>query len=217
MTYGEYILNTIQAVKPGNPIYTADLAEKLAADFLLEPTKAKAAVSVSMKRIMDKALCPRLRCYQKGIYYLADRTAFGETGINKELLIQRKYLYPNNGYETGYGALYRMGLTTQMPKERVIATNAATECLREDKKLGVFIRPPKTEVTGQNKMYLQLLDAVDLLERAPVDAADSYGLLATHIQNHGLTYDKLLALADQHYNKNTVVQLAHIAATGGTL
>ncbi len=217
MTYNDYIIQAVAAVPAGVPVYTADLAEKLMAAYSLEKDKAKAAVSVAMKRIMDNQLCPNLRFYQKGIYYIAVKTAFGETGINKELLIRRKYLHPDNGYETGYGALYKMGLTTQLPGDRVIATNAATECLREDKKLGVFVKPAKTQVTTANKLYLQLLDAVELLDKAPVDGGDPYAILAAHIQNHQLQYDKLLALADRYYNKNTIIQIAHIAATGETI
>lgn len=217
MTYMEQIINTVNATKIGVPIYTADLAEQIMAEFALEQNKAKAAVSVAMKRIMDKELCPNLRFYQKGIYYLTTKTPFGKTGINKEYLIGRKYLHPDNGYETGYAALYRMGLTTQLPNERVIATNAAVDCLREDKKLGVFIKPPKTEITVANKMYLQLLDAAELLDKAPIDEGNPYELLAEHIVKHKIQYDKLLAIADKYYNKNTIIQVAHIAAVGGTL
>lgn len=110
-----------------------------------------------------------------------------------------------------------MGLTTQLPNERVIATNAAVDCLREDKKLGVFIKPPKTEITVANKMYLQLLDAAELLDKAPIDEGNPYELLAEHIVKHKIQYDKLLAIADKYYNKNTIIQVAHIAAVGGTL
>lgn len=64
----------------------------------------------------------------------------------------------------------RVGCTTsQMPREHVLATNAVRDCMRTDKKLGVVIRPPKAPVTAEKKEYLQILDALDLLEKAPVD------------------------------------------------
>ena len=103
-------------------------------------------------------------------------------GINKELLIQHKYVLPDIGYETGYNLLHRMGLTTQMPTERVFATNKARDCVREDKALGIFVKPPKTEITATNKMYLQFLDAVELMDRAPIDETDPYALLARYIE-----------------------------------
>lgn len=74
------------------------------------------------------------------------------------------------GYETGLILLHRMGLTTQMPKEHVIATNMAKECVRTDKKLGVVIKPPKVKISAENKAYLQILDALELLDKAPIDA-----------------------------------------------
>lgn len=166
--------------------------------------------------MLDGELLPELRCFQKGIYYRTAVTPFGETGINKEKLIADKYLLPDIGYETGLTTLHRMGLTSQMPRERVLATNAARDCMRTDKKLGVVIRPPKAPVTAENKEYLQILDALDLLEKAPVDEEHPYEIIADYIQKKGLTYKGLLAFADRYYNHNTVLCLAHTAGMGGT-
>ena len=88
--------------------------------------------------------------------------------------------------------------------------------MRTDKKLGVVIRPPKATVTAGNKDYLQILDALDLLEKAPVDEEHPYEVVAGYIQKKGLHYQILLALADQYYNHNTVLRLAHTANMGGT-
>ena len=52
------------------------------------------AVSVACKRIMDGTMIPELRFYQKGIYYRVAVTPFGETGIDKEQLIEDKFLQP---------------------------------------------------------------------------------------------------------------------------
>ena len=49
------------------------------------------------------------------------------------------------------------------------------------------------------------------MAKAPVDAERPYLLLADHIQKAELDYGKLLALAEKYYNKNTVLNLAHIA------
>jgi hypothetical protein len=96
-----------------------------------------------------------------------------------------------------------------------LATNAARDCMRTDKKLGVVIRPPKAPVTAENKEYLQILDALDLLEKAPVDEEHPYEIIADYIQKKGLTYKGLLAFA-RYYNHNTVLCLAHTAGMGGT-
>lgn len=211
MTNKDFIMECISGVKTGVPMYTADLAVKLAEKDSIDERKARAAVSVAMKRILDQGLCPKLRSYQKGIYYLAEETPFGETGINKELLIRHKYLAPDIGYETGYAALYHFGLTTQIPRKRVLVTNRVKECQRLDEALGVYVRPPKVKVTAKNKDYLRVLDVLELMEKAPVDNGDPYGRMADILIQYNLRYSKLLALAEQYYPQNTIFQIAHIA------
>lgn len=214
-TYTDFICEQLEEVSAGTPIYTGQIAEKISTVYSLSGKAAAAAAAVAVKRIMDSGLMPDLRCYQKGIYYRTVATPFGETGVNKERLIADKYLLPDIGYETGLTVLHQMGLTSQMPRKRVLATNAAKDCMREDKKLDVIIRPPKAQVTAKNKNYLQILDALDLLEKAPVDEEHPYEVIAGHIQKKSLQYRTLLALADRYYGRNTVLCLAHTANMGG--
>lgn len=214
-TYVEFVCEELNKEQSGTPIYSNQIAAKVENTFNLEPKAAAAATAVAFKRILEGKAMPDLRTYQKGIYYRTVATAFGGTGINKERLIADKYLLPDIGYETGPAILHRMGLTTQMPRERLLATNIAKNCMRADKKLGVVIRPPKVEVTSGNKAYLQTLDVLDMLDRTPVDEEEPYFVVAKHIRERKLQYDVLLALADHYYNQNTVLQLAHTASAGG--
>ncbi len=215
MTYIDFTCELLQQVPPGMPIYIRQVAEKIANRFALEMKDAAAAASVAVKRIMDGKIIPELRFYQKGIYFRTVVTPFGEREIDRERLIADKYMLPDKGYETGLGLLHSMGLTTQMPKEQVIATNAARECTRTDKKLNIIIRPPKVAVSAGNKAYLQTLDALELMEKAPVDAERPYEIIANYIRENNLLYEKLLFFADRYYNRNTVMQLAHTAGEGG--
>lgn len=212
MTYTEYIRNYLVQQEQGAPIYTYEIADAVAVDYGLERKKAAAATAVAIKRILDKGDLPDLRCYQKGIYYRTVVTPFGEMGINREKLIANKYLLPDNGYETGLRLLHHLGLTTQMPTEHLLATNAAKDCVRYDSKLGVSICPPKAAVNAENKAYLQTLDAIDLLDKAPVDAQEPYAILADHIRKNGLLYETLLYYADRYYNRKTIIGLAHTAS-----
>ena len=134
MTYGNYIFELLRNEAPGAPIHISRIAEQLAAEYHMELSAATAATSVAVKRIMDGKLIPELRRYQKGIYYRTVLTPFGELGIDKERLIAEKYLMPDIGYETGPGLLYRLGLATQIPRERILATNMATN--------GIFSKAP---------------------------------------------------------------------------
>ncbi|MCM1466778.1 MAG: hypothetical protein NC086_01420 [Alistipes sp.] len=216
-TYTAFVCEQLGDVSAGIPIYTGQIAKKISTVYSLSEKAAAAAAAVAIKRIIDNRLLPDLRCYQKGIYYRTVATPFGETGINKEQLIADKYLLPDIGYETGLTVLHQMGLTSQMPRERVLATNIAKDCMREDKKLGVVIRPPKVPVTAGNKDYLQILDALDIVEKAPVNEEYPYQIIAEHIQKKSLQYKILLAFADQYYNRNTVLCLAHTANMGGSV
>ena len=215
MTYMEYTRALLEQMPTGAPIYINRLAIDLAEHFSLDEKQAAAATPVAVKRIMDGDLVHDLRFYQKGIYYRTVMTPFGEKGIDKEKLIADKYLLPDKGYETGLTLLHHLGLATQMPREHLIATNKAKECVRTDKKLGVTIKPPKVKIDADNKAYLQTLDALELLDKAPVDAEQPYQVMAKHIQEYGLHYGKLLFFADRYYNKNTIMQLAHTASEGG--
>ena len=216
MTYINFTCELLQQIPPGMPIYIRQIAEKIASRFALEMKDAAAAASVAVKRIMDGNIIPELRFYQKGIYFRTVVTPFGERGIDRERLIADRYLLPDKGYETGLGLLHRMGLTTQMPKKQVIATNVARECARTDKKLNIIIRPPKVAVNAGNRAYLQTLDALELMDKAPVDAEQPYEIIANFIRENNLLYEKLLFFADRYYNRNTVIQLAHTAGEGGT-
>lgn len=211
MTYTEYVQNYLERQDCGTPIYTDDITNALAADFGIEKRKAAAATAVAIKRVIDRGNMADLRYYQKGIYYRTATTPFGEIGINQEKLIADKYLLHDNGYETGLRLLHRMGLTTQMPAEHKLATNAVKNCVRYDYKLGVSICPPKTPVNAENKAYLQTLDAIDLLDSAPVDVQDPYTVLADHIRRNGLQYETLLYYAYRYYNRKTIIRLAHTA------
>ena len=216
-TYTAFVCEQLGKIPTGVPIYTGRIAESLASAYDLSEKDASAAAAVAVKRVMDGGMIPELRCFQKGIYYRTVITPFGDAGINKERLIADKYLLPDIGYETGLTVLYYMGLTSQIPCERVLATNVAKGCARTDKKLGVVVRPPKAPVTAENKDYLQVLDALDLLEKAPVDEEHPYEIIAEYIQKKGLQYKVLLAIADQCYNHNTILCLAHTASIGGTV
>ena len=214
MTYMECLTLFIRKKAYRMPIYSREIKALFMEQFAMEEKEAGAAAAVCVKRIMDQGIIPELRCYHKGIYYLAKQTVFGELGIDHNRLIEDKYIVPDIGYDTGYWLLHRMGLTTQMPATRTIATNKATKRARLDKRLEVTICPPKTTVTEQNREYLRTLDVLDLLKDAPIDVEDPYRIIADFIRQQKLQYDILLAMADRYYGRNTVLELAHTAGKG---
>ena len=214
-TYKDYIKDRICDYRIGMPIYLADLAIEMVADYRISNAKAHAAVSVAIKRIIDNSEIPNLRLFQKGIYYLTKETAFGETRIDKDAIIRDRYLKDNNGYEYGAYALYKLGLTTQLPNQREIVSNHSYECRRKDKKLDVWVKPPKTEINQNNIEYLMILDAIDIVDKFPVDVEKPYRYFAEYINKKELKYSTLLAFADKYYNLGTIKKLASVAGESG--
>lgn len=214
MTRVEFVKRYIDGVDVGVPIYTRKIAAALAKEFELEDDKAKAATAVVVKRLVDTAAIPELKFFQNGIYFKTKKTPFGERGIDTQRVVVEEYIADNKGYETGISFLHRMGLTTQLPAQRMIATNRASDCARRNKKLDVIICPPKVKITPDNKAYLQTLDAIEAMDGAPVDAADPDEILANHIKDTGLNYQMLISLAYQYYSKHTVYGVARIAGKG---
>ncbi len=212
-SYVKFICDILQKEEIGKPIYVHEISEHLAFIYNLDIKKAKSATSVCFKRIIDNSLIPNLRCYQKGIYYKVATTPFGETPIDKEQLIIDRYLKDDNGYETGPLVLHKLTLTTQIPNKRIIVSNNASDCARLDDKLEVIVKPGKIKINADNKHYLEVLDILDEFDKTPIDTKQPYNIIGKYIKELGLDYSKLLGIADSYYNKNTIIQLAHVAKT----
>ena len=210
MSYVDCIHDYIVNRKYASPIYSKELSSVLAETFQLDQKKADFAAAVAIKRIMDKKEVPDLRCYKKGVYYRTAETPFGEMGIDKEKLIADKYILPDIGYESGLSLLYKAGLTSSIPNERLIVSNVVKRCMKYDAELDVTVRPPKITIDGDNRFYLQFLDTIEFLDKAAVDADDPYATLLKIIAQNKLQYELLFFFADHYYSHKTILLLAHI-------
>ena len=215
LPYTQYVQNRVAAFGVGTPILVHDLGTDIAAEYGMDEKKANAAAAVAVKRIIEAGTIPELRCFSKGIYYLAKQTVFGETGIDKEMLIKIKYLKGDNGYETGATVMHKLGLISLMPAERTFVSNNTQNRAKRDEALGIIVKAPKTAVTKDNCKYLQFLDLLNIYDEVPVDADDPYAILGGFVQTNALDYGKLLNIADRHYNNNTIIRLAHVASHQG--
>jgi len=215
LSYTQHIQDLIADTAVGYPIFVSELGKKLAVEYNLDEKKATAAAAVAVKRILDNNLVPALRCFKKGIYYLTKPTIFGETGINKETLIELKYISGDNGYETGPTIMHKLGLTSLMPAERMFVSNKALNRTIRDEALNITVKTPKITVNKDNKLYLQLLDLLNIYDEVPVDSEQPYHIISNLIATSCLDYKILLAIADQYYGNDTVIRLAHVASIGG--
>lgn len=206
-TYINFLKELILEKDIRKPIYVSELSKCVSKEYDLTLEKANIAVTIALKSIIDTNAIPKLRFYQKGIYYRSVSTPFGDVGIDKEQLIQDKYLYNDNGYEGGLNLLYKLGLTSQIPNKRMIVTNKINNHFDTDKELDVLVCPPKTVVNKENKQYLMVLDILEKIDDAPIDAEEPYGIIRNYINQLGLDYSKLFAIANNYYDKDTITQL----------
>ena len=209
-SYKSFVLHKVHEKDIQEPIFASEISRALASAYGLDEDKAKAATAVAFKRILDDKDDSSLRKYKKGVYYRTEKTPFGEYGIDKKILIQKRYLDDYMGYETGYKTLHRLGLTTQMPTGTEIATNKAKE-KRLDKELGVIVRPPRTVVTKDNLLYLKILDALALMDKAPIDAYDPYQVVVDYVEKNKLDFVKLLGIASRCYGQDVIEKIAKTA------
>ena len=105
-----------------------------------------------------------IRQYQKGIYYKPKVTRFGELGIDKEKLIEYKYLKNKDGkvegYITGPSVWYNLNITTQVPRNKWIVSNKVNHTKIEDD-LFIKVFAPKKKINDKLVKYFLLLDIID--------------------------------------------------------
>ncbi|MBQ9227568.1 MAG: hypothetical protein IJ168_01950 [Eubacterium sp.] len=211
LTYIDFICDAIRNTECCIPIYSKDLTTALAVEYNISRSQAAGAVSVALRRILERGIIPNLRFYKKGIYYLTQMTPFGELSIDKQRLVYDKYVSDDNGYVSGMFLLHQLGLTSQMPNNAVIVSNAAGNAARKDIELDVIVKPPKTKITKDNQAYLQMLDVLELLDKAPIDVDNPYSIIESYIDARGLDYKRLLEYAYKLYNNRTILNIAKTA------
>jgi len=127
-----------------------------------------------------------IKVFEKGIYYKSKMTLFGEIGIDKQQLINKKYLRQENhviGYLTGPVLWNTWNITTQVPNRTWIATNAVKR--NTDKaKLKVKLLKPKVVIKNDNFELLQFLDVVDQMDQIQdIDLNNYVDILIAKLRN----------------------------------
>lgn len=215
MNYRMYIEEYATDMPLGVPIYNENIAQEVARKFNMDITKAIKLVNVNMQRLFEKG---KLERYQKGIYYRAAQTPFGKTKLNPNIVIDQMYLKEKDkiiGYTTDASFINNIGLSTQIPKYRYIATNKFKAAgYRKAEKEKIALRKPNVNITNDNYRYLQLLDVLENRTNTPIDASNPHKILLGYINKNKLDFMKLIAYAGEYYSQETLVKLAEIAKEG---
>jgi hypothetical protein len=190
--YRDLIMQYLTALEPDQTITTEQVAQYVAERLLLDAAMVKKTVNVNMARLEKEGQIMRLT---KGIYCRRVKTAFGYYTPDKETLFCKQLLRKENeiiGYETGLSALNRIGLVSQMPRRRCIATNLHTKRVPEG--MQIEIRKPPIVVNSDNFRYLQILDAIRELDMAPVDTAKPIDVVRATVEEFTLKTEMLILI-----------------------
>ena len=210
--YRNLLIQYIDRQEPAQPILTAQITQYAAREAHLDEAEVRKAVNVNMARL-EKA--GRIIRIEKGVYCKRVKTAFGYYVPNRETLFCRRLLYDGDdviGYETGLSVLNRLGLVSQMPKKKCIATNLHTK--RVPTGIQVEIRRPPVDIDRFNYRYLQILDVVRELDDAPVDAVRPEELLKGTVKTLELDTDVLIFMARKFYDPRVLIKTIDIVLGG---
>ena len=105
----------------------------------------------------------RIIRYERGIYYIPEKTIFGNSSLNPQKIIEKKYLSNASGYYSGLSFANKIGITTQMPNVIEIYTNNEKSRVREItvNNLKVIIRKARVNITSDNVYVLSFLELMN--------------------------------------------------------
>lgn len=154
MNVAHIVRERISKYQLTEPILVEDVLEGLA--------DHKDAVYVTINRLAREGV---IENFTKGIYYKPKKSRFGQVGLDKRKLIEKKYLKRNNvnlGYVTGPQIWNEWGMTTQIPNRVWIAQNVRQKKIDHD--LNVMVLKAKGEIKDSNIRALQFLDVIDQID-----------------------------------------------------
>lgn len=171
----EMIINEFQA---DEPIFVDDIKK-------LFPDKSRPWIDKTIKTMIDLKLMKR---YDQGVYYILRKTAFGDSILNPNKVLTKKYIKNESavyGYTSGMTLLNSVGLTTQVPNTLTIVSNNESSRGRKiviGNQHAYLMRPP-CEITSENYVTLQFLEAMKLVDVKSLDETENANLIK-YIKNN---------------------------------
>ena len=208
LNYSEYLGNLVTQMPVGIPIFTERVAKTLATEVGVPIAEVKSIVNLNLKRLADNQVIERV---QKGVYYKAKMTVFGKTPPPIELVVRELCTKEDDeiiGYVGAESLLHHLGLSTLMPKQNVIVTNKHRTKI--DAASQTVLKKPVTTITTTNVRYLQMIDAITMLDTAFVDAPNPKALVEETIQKQNMDKITLLKIAKKHYPQKALLQVLDV-------
>ena len=174
--------------------------------------KVRKTVNVNLARLEREGLVARIT---RGVYCKRIKTPFGDYVPSKDMIYGRWLVLDGNrviGYETGLSLMNQIGLVSQMPRKKWIATYNYTLSVPKD--VEIEIQKPRAAVTNENYKYLQILDMIDSMGEAPVDAAAPEEIIREKTESAGLLPDRLILYARKFYPTKTLERTVDVILGG---
>ena len=192
---------------------TTDMVTAYMAERTGEPEdKVRKTVNVNLARLERDGVVFRIT---RGVYCKRIKTPFGDYVPSKDMIYGRWLVLDGDrviGYETGLSLMNQLGLVSQMPRKKWIATNNYT--LPVPKAVEIEVQKPRTAVTNENYQYLQILDMIDSMGEAPVDAAAPEEIIREKTESAGLLPDRLILYARKFYPTKTLERTVDVILGG---
>lgn len=156
------------------------------------PDRSRPWIDKTIKTMVDSK---QLKRFSTGVYYIPRKTLFGDSLLNPQKVITKKYLsnsLETYGYVSGTALLNTLGLTTQVPNMITVVSNNESS---RGRKIAVgnqfvYVMKSNTKVTKENFAALQLLEAIKFIDLTDLDEIEKYNL-ERYIEDNKITLDMI--------------------------
>lgn len=210
--YKKNITKYLDTLPPEAPV-TTDMVTAYMANLTGEPEdKVRKTINVNLARLERERVVSRIT---RGVYCKRINTPFGDYVPSKEMIYGRWLVMDGDsviGYETGLSLMNHIGLVSQMPRRKRIATNNYSLPIPKD--VDIEIQKPRATVTDDNYKYLQILDIIDIMDETPIDAAAPEEIIRDRTESAGLVPDRLILYARRFYPTKTLERTVDVILGG---
>ncbi len=154
------------------------------------------SISWKKKEINNLVKNKKIIRYERGLYYIPEKTIFGVSSLNTQKIIMKKYISNYSGYFSGLYFANKIGLSSQMPNVIEIYTNNEKSRIRKISinNQSVILRRARTAITKDNYNVLAFLE---LMNSFPIDYFnyERKEKIKSFIKEHGINRSQISTYA----------------------
>ena len=161
--------------------------EPIYVDEIRFETYSRPWIFKELKKLIENG---EIKRYDKGIYYFPRKMFFGDSFLNPQKIVEKRFLSDGNevyGYITGISLLNQTGISTQVPNLIELVTNKESTRVR-DIRIGKQIiraRRSRTTITKENAATLQFLDLMNSITPSAMSETERF-MLSKYVKDSGV-------------------------------